>query len=48
MEPNGTIARSATGLLLVKEPTNTHDPLCVAAWGPWEPNFKTIDARPRG
>ena len=36
-----------TKLDLVKEPTNPHDPLCVAAWVPGTPGERGVGARPR-
>ena len=40
-------AEWGTKLKLVKEPTNPHDPLCVAAWVPGIPGERDADgARP--
>ena len=36
-----------TKLDLVQEPTNPHDPLCVAAWVPGIPDERGAGARPR-
>ena len=35
-------ARWGTSLRLVKEPSNPHDPLCVAAWVPGSPSSRPL------
>ena len=35
-------ARWGTSLRLVKEPSNLHDPLCVAAWVPGSPRARPL------